>query len=159
MKMLKLNDKRWKTAQACGKIFEDELKKDMSSPGGHDVEVLQGHVTKMGSAIDRLASAVQTAEDNKWNLLICAICAELEAFKEGKQLLQKTAGFISHAESVVKQDLGSVSGVSAEESDHKSENRTTSSNKESPSLDMRVEADESEDEGPNLAELLVEDSH
>jgi hypothetical protein len=139
--------------------FEDELKRDMSSTGGHDVEALQGHVTKMGSAIERLASAAQTAEDNKWNLLICAIGAELEAFKEGKKILQRASGIIFHEESATKEDLGSTNGVGVDGSDHKSENGPTTSNNGSPGLDMRVEADESEDEGPNLAELLIEGSH
>jgi hypothetical protein len=76
----------WQDTVATVMAFEDDLKKVMSGDSRQDIEVLKGHIAKMGSVIDRLTSAVETAEEKKWNLLICAIGAELVALQEDLEI-------------------------------------------------------------------------
>ncbi|EXJ65462.1 hypothetical protein A1O7_01803 [Cladophialophora yegresii CBS 114405] len=47
---------------------------------------------KLSALISSLESDLQHAEANNWNLLICAIGAELAAFEQARDLLQETAG-------------------------------------------------------------------
>jgi hypothetical protein len=44
----------------------------------------------MDTTITYLTSSLDTAATRSWNLLVCAIGAELEAFKQGKDLLEET---------------------------------------------------------------------
>jgi hypothetical protein len=149
----------WQDAMAVVMGFEDELKKDMFGTNTQEKEVLNGHITKMGSAIDRLTSAVETAEENKWNLLICAIGAELEAFKEGREILRSALGLVSSEPDVKKEGpaVDNDHGINVTSGDDIVE--TPESGKETPARDSEVRGEESEDDGPNLAELLVESSH
>ncbi|KAK1574136.1 uncharacterized protein LY79DRAFT_583205 [Colletotrichum navitas] len=55
--------------------------------GGEGVEAI---LPRMGKVILELEEYVRTAEHNSWNLLICAIGAELEAFREAESLLRAT---------------------------------------------------------------------
>jgi hypothetical protein len=51
-------------------------------------------LTRMDGLIDLLEQQYQFAEENGWNLLLCCIGAELEAFREGKALLSRTLGLV-----------------------------------------------------------------
>jgi hypothetical protein len=51
--------------------------------------------TCIDSMINMLEQRNQLAEKRGWNLLVCAIGAELEAFREGKALLSRTLGLAS----------------------------------------------------------------
>ena len=47
----------------------------------------------MDKVMDFLERHVQEAEEKEWKLLICCIGAELEAFREGRQMLIEASGF------------------------------------------------------------------
>jgi hypothetical protein len=52
-------------------------------------------LVKLSALISSLEEDLQHAEANNWNLLICAIGAELAAFEQARDLLQETAGIPS----------------------------------------------------------------
>ncbi|CAG8971426.1 hypothetical protein HYALB_00002008 [Hymenoscyphus albidus] len=119
--------------------FEDDLRKQMA--GTPDPSMLQTQIDKMEPVIGKLSEAVKTAEERGWNLLICAIGAELAAFKEGEEMWRGV--------------LRTISGVVTEKHDEiqpppKSESHGLEE------MDGQVVArEESEDEGPG-PELLLE---
>lgn len=47
---------------------------------------------KLDTTIDLLESNLHYAEENSWNLLICCIGPELEAFQQGRTILRQTLG-------------------------------------------------------------------
>ena len=51
-------------------------------------------LTRMDGLIDLLEQQYQFAAENGWNLLLCCIGAELEAFREGKALLSRALGLV-----------------------------------------------------------------
>ncbi|PVH88153.1 hypothetical protein DL98DRAFT_509638 [Cadophora sp. DSE1049] len=126
--------------------FEDDLRKQMSSSDVQDPNLLRKQIDKMGEVIKTLSATLQVAEDRGWNLLICAVGAELEAFKEGEEIL--------------KGALGTTKGKDKEEHDDESHDGNFTNGLEelngqtqrAPNLDR----EDSEDDGPNLAELLVD---
>jgi hypothetical protein len=83
--------------------FESDLRKLMRgdvSPNGmangkaaatptHE-EVVGMQLPRMAAVITELEERLRVAEENHWNLLICAIGAELEAFKEAEHVLHET---------------------------------------------------------------------
>ncbi|KAN0091988.1 hypothetical protein V8E51_017835 [Hyaloscypha variabilis] len=118
--------------------FEDELRKQMARNEVHGVERLRDQVGRMGGVIMKLGRTLSIAEERGWNLLIAAVGAELEAFKEGEAILQGALG------------------------QHKDENEDgqhgddfTNRAERNENLE-REESQESGDDGPNLAELLVD---
>ena len=56
--------------------------------GSTQDEMIQGQLSKMTNLVETLEKHMQTAEDKQWNLLICAIGAEVEAFKEAQDMLK-----------------------------------------------------------------------
>ncbi|PQE32521.1 hypothetical protein CJF32_00004076 [Rutstroemia sp. NJR-2017a WRK4] len=72
--------------------FEEELRAQMRSGGVGDKEVLRKQVGEMRRVIERLEGAVKVAEERRWNLLVCAVGAELAAFKEGEEILRGALG-------------------------------------------------------------------
>ncbi|CAG8949697.1 hypothetical protein HYFRA_00004015 [Hymenoscyphus fraxineus] len=109
--------------------FEDDLRKQMA--GTPDPSMLQTQIDKMAPVIGKLSEAVKTAEERGWNLLICAIGAELAAFKEGEEMWRGV--------------LKTISGVVSEKHDEIGRREVE-------------DALDSEDEGPS-PELLVEAGH
>ncbi|KAL5327677.1 hypothetical protein ACEPPN_005378 [Leptodophora sp. 'Broadleaf-Isolate-01'] len=127
--------------------FEDDLRKQMASTDVQDMDMLRRQIAKMEGVIKTLSVTLHVAEDRGWNLLICAVGAELEAFKEGEEIL--------------KGALGVTASVDTEEhGDDQSHDRNFTNgleelngqNQRAVSLDR----EDSEDDGPNLAELLVD---
>jgi hypothetical protein len=51
-------------------------------------DIIRDQLPRMDSVIEQLEKHVEAAEDKGWNLLICAIGAELEAFKEAQAMLK-----------------------------------------------------------------------
>jgi hypothetical protein len=54
--------------------------------------IVQHLLSEMGAVTGALEHKLQVAEKNSWNLLICAIGAELDAFKEAERVLRLTLG-------------------------------------------------------------------
>ncbi|KAL9949910.1 hypothetical protein D7B24_006107 [Verticillium nonalfalfae] len=78
--------------------FEANLRKAMKGePTGKGKEkaaspeeALRQHIAGMAGVIEQLQEYVGIAETNNWNLLICAVGAELEAFEEAERMLRNT---------------------------------------------------------------------
>lgn len=121
----------WEESVDVVTAFEDDLRKQMASNEVQGVEKLREQIVKMGGAITKLRETLSIAEERGWNLLIAAVGAELEAFKEGENILRGA--------------LGQNDNEQHEESPTNGVKRSGSSERE-----------ESEDDGPNLAELLVD---
>ena len=68
--------------------FEDNLRSQMISGEPQSATILQKQIDKMGTVISKLDISFKIAEERGWNLLICAIGAELEAFREGHAILK-----------------------------------------------------------------------
>lgn len=92
--------------------FESSLRKQMSEGDSADAngdamgkgkapmltpeDKLKAQLGKMAEIMTGLGKHLWTAEDKGWNLLICAVGAELEAFQEARQMLRealRAAGF------------------------------------------------------------------
>ncbi|KAA8577122.1 hypothetical protein EYC84_007123 [Monilinia fructicola] len=68
--------------------FEDDLRQKMKSGEVGDAEGLKQQVGKMQDVIGKLGEIVQVAEKKRWNLLVIAVGAELQAFKQGEEILR-----------------------------------------------------------------------
>lgn len=141
--------------------FEDELRKQMQTQltGGlagqePSPKMLKQQIQNMRGVIEKLDSNVQVAEDKGWNLLICALGAELEAFKEGEGILN---GALESLEG------GPSSGGAAEKEDSDAhatdDDHDPASFRRSIHRNASAMSQESEDDVPNLAELLVDHGH
>jgi hypothetical protein len=122
----------WEESVSIVTEFENDLRKQMVSNEVQDVEKLRRQITKMGRVTAKLEETHNIAAEKGWNLLICAIGAELEAFKEGEAILR---GALAPSENEQHDEESNTNGVKRSESS---------------------EREESEDDGPNLAELLVD---
>ncbi|CAM1508548.1 Fc.00g053960.m01.CDS01 [Cosmosporella sp. VM-42] len=96
----------WSEVTALVAEFESGLR-EMLKTGLGGVEgdkaisqqaAIRAQFTKMDSVVTELEKKLQISEDRHWNLLICAIGAELEAFLEARSLLSISLG-ASHDES------------------------------------------------------------
>ncbi len=78
----------WNDAISLVTTFEEDLRLQMSGGqqlANHD---LKQQLARMGTIVRDLEAKAKAAEEKRWNLLICAIGAELEAFREGEGLLR-----------------------------------------------------------------------
>ncbi|KAG5929767.1 hypothetical protein E4U42_004580 [Claviceps africana] len=85
----------WSDVLSLISSFESDLRKTVkdkpfsnlnSSAGGREEadteeESIRSQITRMGKIVTELERAMELAESNRWNLLICAIGAEMEAFR------------------------------------------------------------------------------
>ena len=75
---------------------EASLKKEMERLRiGHDEgggEGMQGMLNLMDEAIPTVEEKFALAEEKEWNLLVCCIGAELEALREGREMLKTALG-------------------------------------------------------------------
>ncbi|KAK3902642.1 hypothetical protein C8A05DRAFT_33649 [Staphylotrichum tortipilum] len=106
----------WRGAVKLVSDFEAELRKEMKGNGdagqksdsngkGREggktsppspEQAMFSQLDKMRAVIDGLQERLQIAEEQGWNLLICAISAELEAFRQADSMLRnalRAAGF------------------------------------------------------------------
>jgi hypothetical protein len=140
--------KMWEDSIAQVVEFEDGLRKQMAGDM-QDIEMLKVHVRKMGKVIEGLEGSLRVAEGKGWNLLICALGAELEAFREGEGILRGAVGMVEGVSGKENVDRVEMMGNGLEELNG-AEDRGKS---------IEREERNSEDDGPNLAELLVDNSH
>ncbi|EAQ83389.1 hypothetical protein CHGG_09793 [Chaetomium globosum CBS 148.51] len=105
----------WTGAVKLVSDFETELRKEMNGVGNNATsngkgkgregdppsptapeQTMYAQLDKMRAVMRGLEERLQITEENGWNLLICAIGAELEAFKQAEGMLRDTlraAGF------------------------------------------------------------------
>ncbi|KAM7221954.1 hypothetical protein V8F06_002705 [Rhypophila decipiens] len=103
----------WKTAVELITNFETGLRQELrdgqaeNAGKGKSValtpeQAMHGQLEKMATVMAGLGECLQIAEERGWNLLICAIGAELEAFREAEGLLRqalRATGFESPSNS------------------------------------------------------------
>jgi hypothetical protein len=148
----------WSSTMETVTTFEEDLRKQMTANKAQDNAGLREQVGKMRDVIDKLERNLGVAESKHWNLLVCAIGAELEAFKEGEGILKGALGMSSSSggrESVENEDTfySTEDGVNGLEVT--TEGLKEGSKKEEV-LAREDSREESEDDGPNLAELMVD---
>lgn len=83
--------------------FEEDLRRQMNEGQQLAIQDLRQQLTRMTNIVRDLEGKAREAEEKRWNLLICAIGAELEAFREGEGLLR---------DAVATLDPTSASGIS-----------------------------------------------
>jgi hypothetical protein len=143
--------KMWSESINAVVEFEDGLRKQMAGDM-QDTAMLQEQVFKMGKVVKELESSLRIAEERGWNLLICALGAELEAFREGEGILRGALGMVEVTDGRQADEVDVV-GNGLEELNVNGTPQDRGKGVE------REESVESEDDGPNLAELLVDNSH
>lgn len=62
-------------------------------------ELIRNQLPQMDEVVAKLEQHLETAEEKGWNLLICAIGAELEAFREAQNMLKTLSGSVDEATS------------------------------------------------------------
>lgn len=175
-KALEDGAKIWAASTRVVTEFEDGLRARMSSGDAHSAASLRTQIEKMQSVIQQLSTSYETAERNGWNLLICAVGAELEAFKEGEGILRGALEMVAgqetqehkeaEAQVQTQAEAGKDGGAGGDE--HGSEpgegEREDSFHSTDDGLHTLAELDgalkrdeeDSEDDGPDLAELLID---
>ncbi|KAH8816500.1 hypothetical protein F5884DRAFT_225706 [Xylogone sp. PMI_703] len=159
---LELGAKVWDQAMGTVVEFEDEMRKQMQeqmTDPESSLMVLKQQVENMGNVIRKLQSSVRLAENKGWNLLICALGAELEAFKQGESILRGALENIEGPESANERERGEdiVEESEANSTDDEHDSLPFKRDSQLQKKDSNVSR-ESEDDGPNLAELLVDHS-
>lgn len=89
----------WSETMAAVARFEASLRKGIESlapegktedgPHDHSIEQL---LEDMDIVIEELEGKLELSETNGWKLLVCCIAAELEAFRQGRDMLRSLAG-------------------------------------------------------------------
>jgi hypothetical protein len=145
-KALDAGAKMWESSLEAIMGFEEELRTQMKSDMG-DGDVLWKQVAKMGDIIHVLQSNVDTAQAKGWNLMLCALGAELEAFRAGEKILREA--------------LNTVELTATPDADHEAIDTSTPAPTQLDELEEldglggeKSERTESEDEGPD-PELLI----
>ncbi|KAK2795809.1 hypothetical protein FQN52_003659 [Onygenales sp. PD_12] len=136
---------------------------DSSKPHGQTV------LRELKDTTTQLETSLQLAEQKNWNLLICSIGAELEAFREAKQLLletfpalmnqRETDGSTSKGKQPDRDSDGDVSTTNGEREDPNESPLPGAEEKSAASLSpiqssTRSDEDEDEDAEPDPAWLL-----
>lgn len=150
----------WAQSMELVMRFEDELRVQMQGQLGE--EKLRETVSRMGGIVSKLEKSLEIAEKKGWNLLVAAIGAEVEAFREGETMLRSVLGVADEAAETPK-----VKSSRTWEEDREEE-REESFHSTEDGLEVVVEGlnsgtlqrldsrEESEDDGPP-AEFMVED--
>jgi hypothetical protein len=141
----------WKEVVTEITSFERLLQKEMTSlkPNG-----MQRLLAKMDDVIVVVEEKLETATQKNWNLLIACIGAELEAFRQGRNILQQAAGQPLDSPETRNEDmLGSEYESSRSHVDIKSPSKHSTK----PSRVVSPLEDDSDD-GPD-PQLLVAKGH
>jgi len=144
--------KLWEECVEIITEFEDDLRAQMKSDSPQGPDMLKKQIVKMTKVVESLEEKVELAMSNRWNLLVCAAGAELAAFKEGQGLLKGTLEM-----------LNGPSGFEVEKEDsfHSTDDGLGGLKDLSLSTPAMNDCkgssvEDSEDDGPDLAELLVD---
>ncbi|KAK4217427.1 hypothetical protein QBC37DRAFT_276972 [Rhypophila decipiens] len=132
----------WKTAVELITNFETGLRQELrggqaeNAGKGKSValtpeQAMHGQLEKMATVMAGLGECLQIAEERGWNLLICAIGAELEAFREAEGLLRQALR---------------ATGSGLEKTDSNSSSRNNSIHKSNNLVDLQEEKEGSPDD-------------
>ena len=178
MTALKEGSETWRGIITQITDFEKWLHKatgELSRTQSDVPDEMSGALTRINDVIDMLTQRYQQAEENGWNLLVCCIGAELEAYREGRVLLSRTLGIVlengegdtpgTHESELVQYGGGDGVGRALHESneslkatllamDGAMDSRPQQGPSQVPGVDSRSE---SEDEGPGPDFLISHD--
>lgn len=148
----------WSECITTVNVFEDELRKEMMNNSVQGPESLRRQIGEMEGVMTLLEEKLSMCEERGWKLLVCAIGAELEAFREGKRMLK---GVLVEVDPESSQDpFGHGDGDSSKDDDSVNGLRVLNGGLDGNVSDKREPMVESEDdEGPDLAELFVDRGH
>lgn len=82
----------WENIVKLVTAFENELREQMKEGREISDKDVERQLQKTDAIIETLESTSSDAAKRGWNLLICAVGAELEAFREGKGVLRSILG-------------------------------------------------------------------
>jgi hypothetical protein len=82
----------WKDVVKSVGDFEASLQSHMQQAGRSNNPDHSKLLTQMETTIVNLEDKLELATSRSWNLLVCAVGAELEAFKQGKDILEEALG-------------------------------------------------------------------
>lgn len=81
-------------------------------------DIISTQIAEMDVVVAKLQEHLNTAESNEWNLLICAIGAELEAFREAQDLLKSIINTEDNIDAGSSQQGDRSQGIPTDESDN-----------------------------------------
>lgn len=140
--------------------FEDDLRTRMKSGKEIEENDLRGQVEKMGEVIEKLGEVREKAERQGWNLLRVAVASEEEAFRQGRGILVQALGGENEGKEMGKEkekDVDRDVGVKeGKEGGRTGEVDGIEDGMGLTRLDSAELRESSEDEEPNLQELLVD---
>ena len=85
----------WSVVGAVDRVetsLKQEMEKLSTEHDEADGEGMQGILGRMDEAIRAIEERFALAEEKEWNLLVCCIGAELEALREGREMLKTALG-------------------------------------------------------------------
>jgi hypothetical protein len=82
----------WKDVVNSVDDFEASLQSHMQQAGRGNSSDHSKLLAEMETTIAKLEDKLELATSRSWNLLVCAVGAELEAFKQGKDILEEALG-------------------------------------------------------------------
>ena len=91
---LKEGGENWRMTVIEIQNFETWFRNELSGTQSDGPNDMSKMLRRMDGIINMLQGRYRQAEDNAWNLLVCCIGAELEAYREGKALLSRTLGLV-----------------------------------------------------------------
>lgn len=160
-KALEEGSQAWREVVTLVHTFESNLRsilktgrssKAASSPKGKEKvptpeELITAQLEEMDDVVNKLQERLEEAEDKEWNLLICAIGAELEAFCEARDMLKAATDPASQQEqsATSKEPIkGTANSSHADESDNEVPPDLLVSHAETPSAGTSQESGEAE---------------
>lgn len=82
----------WEEVVAVVAGVEALLRDEMRRPEGGGAGAMSGILERMDRAVETLEGRERLAQTRGWTLLVCAVGAELEAFREGRDVLHAALG-------------------------------------------------------------------
>ncbi|KAF4469819.1 cellular myosin heavy chain type a [Fusarium albosuccineum] len=155
--------KVWSEVTGLVAEFETKLREliktgqDMSSDEESQQTAMRDQLREMDTVVQALEQRLQLAENKHWNLLICAIGAELEAFLEAKAVLKATFGTPDEPYTREESSGPNGSGANLEEISQDSHDVSHDESHDGSQDENRHQSQESHEESDNEvpADLLV----
>ncbi|KAF2476468.1 uncharacterized protein BDR25DRAFT_390986 [Lindgomyces ingoldianus] len=136
--------------------FEAKLQNHMQQAGRNSGADPSNLLSQMETAISFLEEKMDLATSRNWNLLVCAIGAELEAFKQGQEILQEVLGLSMKVKGKAKvsNDLIDTESSNTESEDEGSLSAIRIGRSPKPSIPLKPKFFDTDDEDPD-PELMI----
>lgn len=146
----------WQDVIKCIAEFEASLEKSIYQPGRNSISEPRSLLTQMDSTLSILEKKLEIATSKSYNLLVCAIGAEYEAFKQGREVLEQVLGLKGKGKEKLV-DTEEDSHAESEEEGSSSAIRITRSPPRS-SIPSRPKFFDTDDEDPDPELLISQDT-